>query len=48
MSEQQTMIEVSEVHFSYGSRPVLNEDSFGLLEREYVCILGAKGWGKTT
>lgn len=48
MSEQQTMIEVSEVHFSYGSRPVLNGVSFDLHKGEYVCILGANGCGKTT
>ena len=48
MSEKEKMIEVSDLHFSYGKRPVLDGVSFDLYQGEYVCILGANGCGKTT
>jgi phospholipid/cholesterol/gamma-HCH transport system ATP-binding protein len=42
------MIVFDQVHFSYGTRPVLREFSFSVLQNERVAILGGSGEGKTT
>lgn len=42
------MIEVEDVHFSYGNHKVLNGVSFNVQKGQYMCILGANGCGKTT
>ena len=41
-------IEVRNVSFSYGDRPVLNGVSFGASEGEMLCVLGPNGVGKST
>ncbi len=42
------MIVFDRVSFSYGSRPVLHEVSFGIQTEERVAVLGGSGEGKTT
>jgi phospholipid/cholesterol/gamma-HCH transport system ATP-binding protein len=42
------MILFEQVHFSYGTRPVLREFSFSIQQNEKVAILGGSGEGKTT
>ena len=41
-------LEISDLHFSYGERKVLDGVSFGLKEGSFVCLLGANGSGKST
>lgn len=42
------MIQIEDVHYSYGSHQVLKGVSFSVEKGEFVCILGANGCGKTT
>lgn len=42
------MIEIQNISFSYGSRPILQNVSFSLEQRECVAILGNNGAGKST
>ena len=42
------MIQIEDVHYSYGSHQVLKGVSFSMEKGEFVCILGANGCGKTT
>lgn len=42
------MIQIEDVHYSYGSHQVLRGVSFSMEKGEFVCILGANGCGKTT
>jgi zinc transport system ATP-binding protein len=43
-----TQIDFSHVSFSYDGEPVLHDATFGVGEREIVCIVGPNGSGKTT
>ena len=42
------MIDVRDLSFSYGSRPVLRDIRFHVEEGEFVSLLGANGAGKST
>lgn len=42
------MLEVQNLQFSYGSRPVLKGVSFQAAEKDLIFVLGANGAGKTT
>ena len=42
------MIEVQNLSFSYGSRPILRNVSFSLERGECVAVLGNNGAGKST
>lgn len=42
------MIELRQVHFSYGERPILKDISFRLAESESAVIMGPSGSGKST
>lgn len=42
------MIEVQELSFSYGARPVLRDVCFSLRQGECVAVLGVNGTGKST
>ena len=42
------MVEIRNISFSYGSKPVLRDVSFVASPGEVVCIVGANGAGKTT
>ena len=41
-------IEVKNLSFSYGNRPVLHDISFSVPKGEYVAIVGESGSGKST
>jgi zinc transport system ATP-binding protein len=43
-----TLIEVRDLWFSYGGPPVLQEVNIGVEERDFACIVGPNGGGKTT
>lgn len=42
------MLEVRNIAFSYGSRPILRDVSFEASPGEVICLVGANGAGKTT
>lgn len=42
------MIEVQNLSFAYGSRPILQNVSFSLEQGECVAVLGNNGAGKST
>lgn len=42
------MIEISDVHKSFGATPVLNGISLKIEQGEVVCLIGASGSGKST
>lgn len=42
------ILEVKDIHFSYGDHKVLDGLSFDMNRGEFVCILGKNGCGKTT
>jgi len=42
------ILSVSDVHFSYNSRPVLDDVTFHLEKGHILCILGVNGAGKST
>ncbi|MDH3890982.1 MAG: ATP-binding cassette domain-containing protein [candidate division Zixibacteria bacterium] len=42
------MIELKQVHFSYGDKPVLNDVTFEIQDSESVVIMGPSGSGKST
>ena len=48
MSTPSPIVEVRDLHFSFGARPVLNGVSFAVDAGEYVSIIGPNGAGKTT
>lgn len=43
-----TVVEVSNLSFSYGEQKVLNDVSFSLKEKEFISIIGPNGGGKST
>lgn len=42
------VVELRDVTFSYTGRPVLRDASLALMDREFVCVVGPNGGGKTT
>jgi len=44
----QNVIELADVSFSYEQKPVLQDVSFGVQERDFVGLIGSNGAGKTT
>lgn len=45
---ERKLIELDNVSFSYNGEPVLEDVSFSVAERDFVCIVGPNGGGKTT
>jgi len=48
MSDDQQLIEIRDLHFSYGKRKILDGLSLSIPRGKVVAILGASGVGKTT
>lgn len=48
MSDNEPLIEIQDLHFSYGKRKILNGLSLTIPRGKVVAILGASGVGKTT
>ena len=48
MNASQTLIEISDLHFSYGDRAILKGINLNVPRGKVVAILGASGCGKTT
>ncbi|EGL16669.1 MULTISPECIES: metal ABC transporter ATP-binding protein [Paenibacillus] len=42
------IVEFSGISFSYGSKPVITDLNFDVLERDFVGLIGSNGAGKTT
>ncbi len=42
------VIEIRDVSFSYNGRPVLEDVTLTIQDRDFVCVLGPNGGGKTT
>lgn len=48
MTDHNPVIQLNGVYFSYDGIPVLNDVNFSIGEKEYICIVGPNGGGKTT
>lgn len=47
-TEQETVIRISKLDFSYNGTPVLENVSLDIMARDSLCIVGPNGGGKTT
>jgi phospholipid/cholesterol/gamma-HCH transport system ATP-binding protein len=47
-SSPQAIVELRNVHFSYGQRPILNDITLAVPRGKVVALMGASGGGKTT
>ena len=43
-----TVIEIKDLHFSYGDHPILHNINLNVYEQDYLLLLGPNGGGKTT
>lgn len=48
MSNEEPVVRLKGVYFSYDGVPVLNDVDISISDREYICIVGPNGGGKTT